>query len=190
MLRQVVLGGTGTEADIQGWEVAGKTGTAQKYINGKYSNDHFISNFVGFFPASKPEILSVIVLDEPKSPMHWGGKGAAVAFKRVMKRIINMDDRISPPAKEKKQKNLNYFVHSESDKILVPDQIPSTLSTKNIQKRIKVPNVIGKSLKNAMTILSNAGLKVKVNGSGQVIDQFPKPGRLSKNSKQCILTLR
>ena len=190
MLRQVVLDGTGTEADIQGWEVAGKTGTAQKYINGKYSNDHFISNFVGFFPASKPEILSVIVLDEPKSPMHWGGKGAAVAFKRVMKRIINMDDRISPPAKEKKQKNINYFVHSESDKILVPDQIPSTLSTKNIQKRIKVPNVIGKSLKNAMTILSNAGLKVKVNGSGQVIDQFPKPGRFSKNSKQCILTLK
>ena len=74
MLRQVVLDGTGTEADIQGWEVAGKTGTAQKYINGKYSNDHFISNFVGFFPASKPEILSVIVLDEPKSPMHWGEK--------------------------------------------------------------------------------------------------------------------
>jgi len=190
MLRQVVLDGTGTEADIQGWEVAGKTGTAQKYINGKYSNDHFISNFVGFFPASKPEILSVIVLDEPKSPMHWGGKGAAVAFKRVMKRIINMDDRISPPAKEKKQKNLNHFVYSELDKMIVPNQIPSALSTKNIQKGIEVPNVLGKSLKKAMAILSNAGLKVKVNGSGKVIEQFPKPGSLSKNSKQCILTLK
>ena len=190
MLRQVVLDGTGTEADIQGWEVAGKTGTAQKYINGKYSNDHFISNFVGFFPASKPEILSVIVLDEPKSPMHWGGKGAAIAFKRVMERIINMDDSISPPANEKKQEKLNHFVYSELDKIVVPDQIPSTLSTKNIQKRIEVPNVLGKSLKKAMSILSNAGLKVKVNGSGKVIEQFPKPGSLSKNSKLCILTLK
>ena len=190
MLRQVVLDGTGTEADIQGWEVAGKTGTAQKYINGKYSNDHFISNFVGFFPASKPEILSVIVLDEPKSPMHWGGKGAAVAFKRAMKRIINMDDSISPPAKENKQEKLNHFVYSELEKMAISDQIPSTLSTKNIQKRIEVPNVLGKSLKKAIVILTDAGLKVKVNGSGKVIEQFPKPGSLSKNSKQCILTLK
>ncbi len=190
MLRQVVLDGTGTEAGIQGWEVAGKTGTAQKYINGKYSNDHFISNFVGFFPSSKPKILSVIVLDEPKSPMHWGGKGAAVAFKRVMERIINMDDRISPPAKEKKQEKVNHFVHSELEEVIVPEYLPYALSTKNIQERIKVPNVLGKSLKKAITILSNAGLKVKVNGSGQVIDQFPKPGRLSKNSKLCILTLK
>ena len=190
MLRQVVLNGTGTEADIKGWDVAGKTGTAQKYINGKYSNDHFISNFVGFFPASKPEILSVIVLDEPKSPMHWGGIGAAVAFKRVIKRIINMDDRITPPVKEKRQEKPNHFVYSELDRMIARNQIPYALSTTNIQKRIEVPNVLGKSLKKAIAILSNAGLKVKVNGSGQVIEQFPKPGRLIKNSKLCILTLK
>ena len=190
MLRQVVLNGTGTEADIKGWNVAGKTGTAQKYINGKYSNDHFISNFVGFFPASKPEILSVIVLDEPKSPMHWGGIGAAVAFKRVIKRIINMDDRITPPVKEKRQEKPNHFVYSELDRMIARNQIPYALSTTNIQKRIEVPNVLGKSLKKAISILSNAGLKVKVNGSGQVIEQFPKPGRLIKNSKLCTLTLK
>tara|TARA_B100000941_G_scaffold114412_1_gene80348 strand:- start:129 stop:1355 length:1227 start_codon:yes stop_codon:yes gene_type:complete len=190
MLRQVVLNGTGTEAGIKGWNVAGKTGTAQKYINGKYSNDHFISNFVGFFPASKPEILSVIVLDEPKSPMHWGGTGAAVAFKRVMKRIINMDDRITPPVKEKRQEKPNHFVYSELDRMIAHNQMPYALSTKNIQKRIEVPNVLGKSLKKAIAILSNAGLKVKVNGSGQVIEQFPEPGRLIKNGKLCILTLK
>ena len=190
MLRKVVLNGTGTEAGIKGWNVAGKTGTAQKYINGKYSNDHFISNFVGFFPASKPEILSVIVLDEPKSPMHWGGTGAAVAFKRVMKRIINMDDRITPPVKEKRQEKPNHFVYSELDRMIAHNQMPYALSTKNIQKRIEVPNVLGKSLKKAIAILSNAGLKVKVNGSGQVIEQFPEPGRLIKNGKLCILTLK
>ena len=74
--------------------------------------------------------------------------------------------------------------------MVVPDQIPSALSTKNIQKRIEIPSVLGKSLKKAMAILSNAGLKVKVNGSGKVIEQFPKPGSLSKNSKLCILTLK
>ena len=190
MLRQVVLNGTGTEADILGWEVAGKTGTAQKYIDGKYSNEHFISNFVGFFPASKPEILSVIVLDEPKSPMHWGGTGAAVAFKRVMKRIINMDDSISPPKKQQRQKETKHLSFSDLEMNLISNQIPSALSTKNFQKKIKVPNVIGKSLKKAIRILSDAGLKFKVNGSGQVVDQFPKPGKLSKNDKLCILTLK
>ena len=122
--------------------------------------------------------------------MHWGGKGAAVAFKRAMKRIINMDDSISPPAKENKQEKLNHFVYSELEKMEISDQIPSTLNTKNIQKRIEVPNVLGKSLKKAIVILANAGLKVKVNGSGKVIEQFPKPGSLSKNRKLCILTLK
>ena len=51
MLRDVILDGTGTNAEISGWKVAGKTGTAQKWISGKYSNDKFISNFVGFFPS-------------------------------------------------------------------------------------------------------------------------------------------
>ena len=64
------------------------------------------------------------------------------------------------------------------------------MSTKNIEKRIEVPNVLGKSLKKAIAILSNAGLKVKVNGSGQVIEQNPEPGRLIRNSKLCILTLK
>ena len=84
----------------------------------------------------------------------------------------------------------NHFIYSKLDKIITTDQIPSALSTKKIEKRIEVPNVLGKSLKKAIAILSNAGLKVKVNGSGQVIEQFPQPGRLSKNSKLCVLTLK
>ncbi|GIT74410.1 MAG: hypothetical protein Ct9H300mP29_4040 [Candidatus Neomarinimicrobiota bacterium] len=81
---------------------AGKTGTAQKYISGSYSNDKFISNFVGFFPVNNPQILAVIVLDEPNAPFHWGGEGAAVAFRRIMERIINMDDSITPPKRNKR----------------------------------------------------------------------------------------
>ena len=97
MLRDVILDGTGVNAEISGWRVAGKTGTAQKWINGKYSNEKFISNFVGFFPEENPQLLSLIIIDEPKQPFHWGGQGAAIAFKRIMKRIINMDDSFFPP---------------------------------------------------------------------------------------------
>ena len=62
MLRNVILDGTGINAEISGWKVAGKTGTAQKWLDGKYSNDKFISNFVGFFPVDKPQLLSLIIL--------------------------------------------------------------------------------------------------------------------------------
>ena len=190
MLRTVVISGTGTEANIPGWEVAGKTGTAQKYIDGKYSNDHFISNFVGFLPSSNPKILSAIVLDEPESPMHWGGQGAAVAFRRIMQRLINMDDSIIPPLKN--YKNLSQeFLSSEiikSKEQFKP--LPMSLSTINIEKNIRVPNVIGKSLKSAIKDISEAGLRLKISGSGQVISQIPRPGQVVKKNDVCLLNLR
>ncbi len=190
MLRQVVDNGTGVEANIAGWEVAGKTGTAQKYINGKYSNEHFISNFVGFLPASNPQILSAIILDEPDSPMHWGGQGAAIAFKRIMQRIINMDDKIRPPLKNQiKEKNKKYFATNKKKKNN-PYPIPMQLNTINTKKGIKVPDVRGKSLKKAINIISSAGLKPLIQGSGAVISQSPIPGTILYNKYFCSLQLR
>ena len=52
----------------------------------------FVSNFVGFFPSEKPQIIGVVILDEPKYGYHWGGEGAATVFNRIAKRIINLDD--------------------------------------------------------------------------------------------------
>ena len=190
MLRQVVDSGTGMEADIEGWEVAGKTGTAQKYINGKYSNEHFISNFVGFLPASKPQILSAIILDEPDSPMHWGGQGAAVAFKRIMQRIINMDDKISPPLKNQIKKKINKYLVSNKKKKNNSYPIPMQLNTINTKKGVRVPDVRGKSLKKAMNIISDAGLKPLIQGSGKVISQNPSPGTIMHNKIFCTLQLQ
>ena len=189
MLRQVVSDGTGTEANIAGWEIAGKTGTAQKYIDGKYSDSEFISNFVGFFPLNEPQILSAIILDGPDTPNHWGGQGAAVAFKRIIKRIINMDDKIRPP--EKKQ---NAFVHNQYkaplETEIFTNQVPISLSTKGSAKTIKVPNLIGKSLKKAIDIINRAGLKIKIEGSGRVVSQKPKPGTYLRPKDDCLVQLK
>ena len=66
MLRQVVVRGTAKFADVPGYEVGGKTGTADKPLrNGGYAKDKVISTFASFFPASKPEYVLVITLDEP-----------------------------------------------------------------------------------------------------------------------------
>jgi len=81
ILCRVVDTGTGTKAAINGWRVAGKTGTAQKFINGHYSNKNFISDFVGYLPADDPQLVGVIVLDEPRIGYHWGGHGAAPVFR-------------------------------------------------------------------------------------------------------------
>ncbi len=187
MLRKVVISGTGNEADIAGWEIAGKTGTAQKYIDGKYSDEKFISNFVGFFPESEPQILSAIILDEPDSPMHWGGQGAAVAFKRIIERIINMDDKIMPPIKKENALAQNIKeIQPKFDHIKTPPR----LNTTGVSQRIRVPDLKGKSLKKAMNIVSQFGLRIKINGSGRVISQKPKPGTILSPKDICYVELK
>jgi cell division protein FtsI/penicillin-binding protein 2 len=77
--------GTGTKAQLAYYTVAGKTGTAQKLVNGHYVHDkHFVS-FVGFFPADDPELCISVVMDEPKRGM-YGGETAAPVFAKIGER--------------------------------------------------------------------------------------------------------
>ena len=93
MLVSVVsLEGTARQAIIKGYDVAGKTGTSQKIVNGKYSRNHHVGSFVGFFPAEDPQINITVVVDEPKMKrglLGYGGVVAAPAFKNVAKQIIS-----------------------------------------------------------------------------------------------------
>jgi cell division protein FtsI (penicillin-binding protein 3) len=72
-------GGTASEVSVPGYELAGKTGTAEKVVDGEYSDTQFIASFVGFAPADDPELLVVIVVDVPKGD-YYGGSVAAPAF--------------------------------------------------------------------------------------------------------------
>ena len=193
MLRGVVVKGTGKNADIPGWKVAGKTGTAQKWKNGKYSNNDFISNFIGFFPSDSPQLLALIMLDEPSKPFHWGNEGAAVAFQRIMGRIINMDDSISPPLND----NIAFepkrvMAASEKDNVeLIKEKLPLNLSTfSRNSNKTKVPEVRGLSMRKTMTTLNEFGLKYKINGSGKVYWQSPEPGRVVTKGTVCIVGLK
>ena len=193
MLRGVVVKGTGKNADIPGWKVAGKTGTAQKWKNGKYSNNDFISNFIGFFPADNPQLLALIMLDEPSKPFHWGNEGAAVAFRRIMGRIINMDDTISPPLSDNVAfKPEMVIVESEKDnEELIKEKLPLKLSTfSRNSNKTKVPEVRGLSMRKTMTTLNEFGLKYKINGSGKVYWQSPEPGQVVTKGTVCIVGLK
>ena len=79
LLHQAVEHGTGRRARVAGVPVAGKTGTAQKVVDGRYAPDRFVASFLGFFPAEWPQVVCVVVLDEPRHP-HTGGGAAAPVF--------------------------------------------------------------------------------------------------------------
>ena len=93
MLRSVVVEGTGTEAAIPGYTVAGKTGTAAKPENGRYVAK-YVGSFVGLVPAAKPRFAILVAVDEPHGAI-WGGVVAAPAFQEIAR--FNLQRLEVPP---------------------------------------------------------------------------------------------
>jgi cell division protein FtsI (penicillin-binding protein 3) len=85
MMRQVVQPrGTGYRAAVEGYDVAGKTGTARKAVGGGYAEDRYVSVFAGMVPADLPRLVAVVVIHEPKAGKFYGGEVAAPIFSRIM----------------------------------------------------------------------------------------------------------
>jgi cell division protein FtsI (penicillin-binding protein 3) len=86
---QVVERGTGVEAAVEGYKVAGKTGTAQKYdrVSRSYSREKYLAAFAGFAPAEDPRLVVIVMIDEPQESI-WGGSVAAPVFRRVVGRAL------------------------------------------------------------------------------------------------------
>ena len=94
-------GGTGSEAGVTGYRVAGKTGTSWKAAPGGYSEDKYFSIFAGFAPASNPKLAAVVIIDEPTGDLYYGGDVAAPVFGDVMAeslRLMAIPPDALPPA--------------------------------------------------------------------------------------------
>ncbi|WP_020394269.1 peptidoglycan D,D-transpeptidase FtsI family protein [Thiolinea disciformis] len=91
MMESVVTEGTGKRAMVDGYHVAGKTGTAFKFINGKYQNDRYMTSFIGVAPASRPRLVVAVQIDEPKVN-DSGGLAAAPVFSKVMAEALRLMD--------------------------------------------------------------------------------------------------
>ncbi len=81
-------GGTAAQAAIRGYYVAGKTGTAQKVINGRYSNKNHIASFVGFVPADNPRLVLLVTADEPSGKTYYGGSVTGPYFRNIAERTL------------------------------------------------------------------------------------------------------
>jgi cell division protein FtsI (penicillin-binding protein 3) len=99
MLKNVVLDGTGTLAAVPGYQVAGKTGTASKVDpNGRYSDTRYVASFIGIVPASRPRLVILVSVDEPRGAI-WGGVVAAPAFSQIAQFDLQyLDGGVQPDA--------------------------------------------------------------------------------------------
>ena len=139
-------------------------------------------------------MVAVIILDEPRNGFHWGGEGSAPVFQAVMKRIVQTDDSIlvHKPMEQKRKVMAGALNESAFEKKVDSFPKPVTLITTVAMPKdglVAVPDVRGRSLRNATSMLRHAGLKVKPKGSGTVVWQSPAPGLLVKETSFCTIGL-
>lgn len=146
VLRSVIANGSGKKADVKGYAVAGKTGTAQLVEHGRYSHSKTVTSFAGYAPEDDPKIVGLLVLWEPQGAF-YGGIIASPVFARLVEQIM-------PYLGVKPEKE----------------------STIDRRLAVKVPNVLGKPTTEAQKLLTEAGFRVETAGSGsRIIDQIPAP---------------
>ena len=158
-LESVVSLGTGRNAYIDGYRVGGKTGTAQKVNNGIYMQGNYIVSFIGFLPANDPKIVVYLAIDNPKGVTQYGGTVSAPIVKNIMEdAITSLNIEKQDGATEKK--------YQWYDK-----------------KYYTVPNVVGKSKKEATSMLKS--FSVEYSGSGDVVvNQSPdSDSRIAEGEK-------
>jgi len=90
LLIKVVEGGTGVQAKIEGYSTAGKTGTSEKFLQGKYSEKHHTVSFAGFVPAEKPRYTVLVILDNPKTTS-YASQSASPAFRDMASAVLNLE---------------------------------------------------------------------------------------------------
>ncbi|SEB66428.1 cell division protein FtsI (penicillin-binding protein 3) [Tenacibaculum sp. MAR_2009_124] len=187
VMENTVKKGTGKGIYSPNFSMAGKTGTAKKYIprhknskgkmvGGYYSNSKYVASFAGFFPADEPRYSCIVVIHEPKKEKgYYGAQVAAPVFKEIAQKIYT-----TTPIDN--QSVTDTITYSKIDK----DYDEYYLKLKKY--KTIMPRVLGMSGMDAVSLLENMGLKVKFTGMGKVVEQSVQNG--IKISKGATIYLR
>ena len=172
LMTQVVAAGTGHNAAIAGYDVAGKTGTAQKLdpATRRYSRNPGVLSFVGFAPAQEPRLAMLVMLDEPKNEK-WGSEAAAPIFSAIGGGVLRYLD--VPPS----DATPLAIVAGPSETAAAPRvrSAPIEVAEPGTDPRV-MPELRGQTLRHALATLAPLGVGVKVDGRGLVVAQAPAPG--------------
>lgn len=176
-------GGTGMMASIEGFEVAGKTGTAQKAdpVHGGYAKKR-VASFVGFVPANNPRLVALVLIDEPEVNV-YGGVVAAPVFRNIaggaLRRLVVAPERAAP--------------------IPAPPSEPET-PIRRVVKRTNpatpdggadaTPDFVGLSLREALEKAQTLKVKLRLQGNGYVVKQSPSPGDRWSEDDVLVLNLQ
>jgi cell division protein FtsI (penicillin-binding protein 3) len=177
-------GGTGEGAVPEGYEIAGKTGTAQKVdsLLGGYSEDRCISGFIGFDHAERPKLVLLVVIDEPQGN-NYGGVVAAPIFRAIMEKVLPYLHVVPKGTTIVK----NEIDLTPSKAVWVP---PFPIDEVRVGKgagMVVMPDLTGLSMRNALSRIEGKGLIIKVSGNGKVVEQNPRPGTVIEKGDLCYL---
>ena len=180
-------GGTGEGAVPAGYEVAGKTGTAQKAdaLLGGYSPDRYTSGFMGFAPYHEPKLVLLVVIDEPQKN-NYGGVVAAPIFKAIMEKVLPYLNVV--PRGTMVVKNEIDFTPQKA--VWVSEPIIDEVKVGKGAGIIMMPDLTGLSMRNALSRMEGKGLIIKVSGNGKVVEQIPRPGVVIEKGDLCFLKFR
>jgi membrane peptidoglycan carboxypeptidase len=188
IMEQVVERGTAkTFANIAGYTIAGKTGTAHKLVNGRYSNTDYFASFVGFFPSRDPVATIIVVLDSPRAQGHFGGPIAGPVFQRIAEatlRHFGIGPTLNaPPPVLVARRNAPPELRPASGArtSIVP---VGTGGASNA-----LPDFRGLSAREVVRVLTTMRLTARLHGSGVVAAQSPTPGAPIDPGTTCELWL-
>jgi cell division protein FtsI (penicillin-binding protein 3) len=191
ILERVVTHGTAKLAQIPGYTVAGKTGTADKIVNGHYVGHMQNVSFLGFLPSRSPVLTVIVMIDTPRVGSDTGGAVAAPIFKRIGEsamRLLGVPPTIavtSPIVVARRSATEDQ--QSRPRPVVLPsaDQPPP----QDVNGGSVVPDLIGMSAREAIRTLAQLGLGARIRGKGVVVKQTPVPGSPLERGVTCTLVL-
>jgi cell division protein FtsI (penicillin-binding protein 3) len=196
----VVRNGTGHNAAIPGYDVAGKTGTAQKMdpATRRYSRAPGVLSFVGFVPADDPRLAMIVLLDEPKNEK-WGSEAAAPIFAAIGREVLgylNVAPRDSSPVpivRGEMASTAPSLTRTGAGAGGLPALDVAAVSAGAAEAGPAVdpvmPRLGGLSLRQAMETLAPHGVRLEITGRGVVTSQLPMPGAALPPGTVCRLQL-
>jgi cell division protein FtsI (penicillin-binding protein 3) len=189
IMEQVVVRGTATSAQIAGFTIAGKTGTAAKLVNGKYSRSDYNASFVGFVPSRKPALTIIVVLDSPHGHGYFGGVVSAPVFQRIAEaalRHLGIGPTVNAPPP------VIVARHDTPANEMVPLPVVAPAALEGGMESAPdglMPDVRGLSAREAIRALTRLGLTARLTGDGFVVEQTPAAGAPLPHGDTCRLTL-